>query len=147
MLDGLPILIAEDQPLVALDLAHVVESLGGLVVGPVASVAEAMKCVREQPVAAAILDANLVDRDVTPLAIHLLDKGTPFVVFTGTGLPDDLVKLHPALPVVLKPTPAERVLSVLIDCIRQTASGQSAPAGHAATAAPGRPDRDGDRPG
>jgi hypothetical protein len=36
--------------------------LGALVVGPVASVAEAMKCIQEQPVAAAILDANLVDR-------------------------------------------------------------------------------------
>ena len=63
MLDGLHILIAEDQPMVALDLGHVVKELGGLVVGPVASVAEAMKCIQEQSVAAAILDANLVDRD------------------------------------------------------------------------------------
>jgi len=147
MLDGLPILIAEDQAMVALDLAHVVEELGGRVVGPVASVAEAMKCIQEQPVAAAILDANLVDRDVTPLAIHLLDQGTPFVIYTGTGLPDELVKSYPAVPVVLKPTPAERVLRVLIDCIRQTTSGQSAPAGNAATASPDRPDRDEDRPG
>lgn len=147
MLDGLPILIAEDQPLVALDLAQIVESLGGLVVGPVASVAEAMKCVREQLVAAAILDANLIDRDVTPLAIHLIDQGTPFIVYTGTGLPDDLAKSHPGVPIVLKPTPAERVLSVLIDCIRQTTNGQSAPAGNAATTLPGRPDRDGDKPG
>jgi DNA-binding NtrC family response regulator len=147
MLDGLPILIAEDQALVALDLALVVERLGGLVVGPVASVAEAMKCVEEYPVAAAILDANLVDRDVTPLAIHLLGKGTPFVVYTGTGLPDDLVKSHPALPVVLKPTPAERVVTALIDCIRQTTSGRSAPAGNDATAPPAGPDRDEDRPG
>lgn len=117
MLNGLTILIAEDQPLVALDLSQVVESFGGKVVGPVASVAEAMKCVAEQHVAAAILDANLIDRDVTPLAIHLIEQGTPFVVYSGTGLPDELAKAHPTLPIVMKPAPAERVLNVLIERI------------------------------
>jgi DNA-binding NtrC family response regulator len=117
MLYGLAILIAEDQPLVALDLSQVVESLGGQVIGPVATVADAMICLREQHVAAAILDANLIDRDVTPLAIHLIDRGTPFVVYTGTGLPEELAQAHPNLPIIMKPAPAERVLNLLIERI------------------------------
>lgn len=117
MLNGLAILIAEDQPLVALDLSQVVENFGGTVVGPVASVAEAMKCVAEHRVAGAILDANLIDRDVTPLAILLIARGTPFVLYTGTGLPDELAHAHPDLPIIMKPAPAERVLDVLIERI------------------------------
>jgi CheY-like chemotaxis protein len=114
MIAGLAILIVEDQALVALDLADAVERRGGHVVGPVASVAEALEISEAQPLGAAILDANLVDRDVTPLAIQLLAKGTPFVVFSGTGLPDDLAKRHPDLPLVMKPAPPETVLDALV---------------------------------
>lgn len=118
MLDGLPILIVEDQPLVALDLAEIVESFGGRVVGPIASVAEALVRVGQEQVAGAILDANLIDRDVTPLAIDLIERGTPFVVYTGTGLPDELAQAYPDLPIILKPARAITVLAVLIDRIR-----------------------------
>ena len=121
MLDGLPILIVEDQPLVALDLSEIVESLGGRVVGPIASVAEAIARVRQEHVAAAILDANLLDRDVTPLAIELIERGTPFVVYTGTGLPDELARAYPALPIVLKPARAAAVVTMLIDRINSGA--------------------------
>lgn len=121
MLDGLPILIVEDQPLIALELCEIVESYDGRVVGPIASVAEALIRVDQEQIAGAILDANLADRDVTPLALHLIDRGTPVVIYTGTGLPDALARAHPELPMILKPARAITVLAVLVDRIRASA--------------------------
>lgn len=118
MLDGLPILIVEDQPLIALELSEIVESFDGRVVGPITSVAEALIRVDQEQIAGAILDANLLDRDVTPLALQLIDRGTPVVIYTGTGLPDALARAHPELPMILKPARAITVLAALVDRIR-----------------------------
>jgi len=67
-----------------------------------------------EAVAAAILDANLLDRDVTPLALELIDKAVPFIIHTGTGLPDALAAQFPHLPVVMKPTRSTQVLAALL---------------------------------
>jgi DNA-binding NtrC family response regulator len=114
MLNGLPILIVEDEPMVALDLALAVEDIEGKPIGPVATVAEALALIDAQVVAAAILDANLLDRDVTPLALALVERSVPFVIHTGTGLPADLAKSHPDLPVVMKPATSTVVLAALL---------------------------------
>lgn len=115
MLRGLPILIVEDEALIALDLAAAVEDLEGTVIGPVASVVEALAILQHQFVAGAVLDANLVDRDITPVAVLLAQHAVPFVVHTGTGLPSALRTSHPHLPVVMKPAQAATVLTQLLD--------------------------------
>jgi DNA-binding response OmpR family regulator len=53
------IFIAEDEPYIALDLALAVEDADGLVVGPAASVEEALALLAAGPVDRAILDVNL----------------------------------------------------------------------------------------
>lgn len=113
MLKGRTILIVEDEPLVAFDLADLVEDFGGVVAGPVPTVQEGLSLADATQPAAAILDANLADADVTELALALIAKGTPFVIYTGTGLPDALARIHPDLPVVMKPAQTRRVLEAL----------------------------------
>lgn len=113
MLEGRTILIVEDEPLVAFDLADMVEGRGGIVAGPVPTVEEGLMLAHSDPPTAAILDANLEDCDVTQLALALIENDTPFVVYTGTGLPDALARLHPDLPVVMKPAQTRVVLEVL----------------------------------
>jgi len=114
MLNGLTILIVEDEALVALALAEAVEDLEGRAVGPVATVTEALALLEHEQVAAAILDANLRDRDVTPLAMQLIEASVPFVVHAGTGLPTDLAARHPDVPVVMKPARSTAVLAALL---------------------------------
>lgn len=114
MLNGLPILIVEDEAVVAMDLAFAVEQLEGRPIGPVATVAEALALLEKESVAAAILDANLQDRDVTPLALQLVERCVPFVIHTGTGLPAELAARHPHLPVVMKPARSTAVLAALL---------------------------------
>jgi ActR/RegA family two-component response regulator len=114
MLQGLPVLIVEDEQMLAMDLAMAVEDLDGRAIGPVATVKEAFALLETEAVSAAILDANLLDGDVTPLAIELVGKAVPFVVHTGTGLPPALAAQHPDLPVIMKPARATTVLAALL---------------------------------
>lgn len=109
-----PILIVEDEPLIAMDLAGAVEDLEGVVIGPFSSVAAALELLETLSIAAAILDANLLDRDITPVALRLACAGVPLVVYTGTGLPPELAEQHPSLPVLLKPATAQRVVERLV---------------------------------
>lgn len=114
MLKGLPVLIVEDEALVALELAMAIEALDGRPVGPVATVGEAMALMQTQTIAAAILDANLLDGEVTPLAVALGEKGVPFVIHTGTGLPDNLAEMMPDIPLIMKPAESIEVLAMLL---------------------------------
>jgi ActR/RegA family two-component response regulator len=113
VLSGLGILIVEDDPCVASELAFSVECLDGRLIGPVATVAEALALVETESIAAAILDASLLDREVTPLALRLIERSVPFVVHTGTGLPAALSACFPDLPLVMKPASPPAVLAAL----------------------------------
>ena len=113
MLSGAKILVVEDEALIAFDLAGEVEDALGTVVGPAASVEQAFRLVEELPISGAILDANLADRDVTPLALHLAKKHVPFVVHTGTGLPAELSRACPDIVVVMKPARLRIVVDAL----------------------------------
>jgi len=115
MLKGLPVLIVENEPLIALDLSHAVQDHQGIVIGPVPTVAEALAILARQPVGAAILDAKLDDRDITPVATRLIAQGVPFVIHSGTGLPAELAASHPDLPVIIKPTRPEEVVATLAE--------------------------------
>jgi len=119
MLGGLPILIVEDEALIALDLAAAVEEFDGRVIGPVATVAEALSLLEQGVVAAAVLDANLADRDVTPIALRLIEQVVPFVIHTGTGLPAELAAIDSDILVIQKPSRAASVITRLIGRIGQ----------------------------
>lgn len=110
----LSVLIVEDEPIVALSLACAVEAAGALVIGPASSTIEALGLLARATVDAAIIDVQLEDRDITPVAIALIDRHVPFVVHSGTGLPDDLALTHPNLPVMMKPVRADAVMSRLM---------------------------------
>jgi len=114
MLKGLPILIVEDEAVIAMCLAEMIADLGGCVVGPVGKVSDALALIEEAPIAAAILDANLLDRDVTPVALALTERALPFIIHSGTGLPDELAQRYPDLPLVLKPAHSMAVLAALL---------------------------------
>lgn len=126
MLDYRTVLVVEDEPAIALELSLVIEEFGGHVVGPVPSVSAAMDILSRQRVAAAILDANLADRDITPVALLLASRKVPFLIHTAVGVPAELAVALPGLPVVLKPHEPERILVRLLAEIRRSDDGQIA---------------------
>lgn len=81
---GRRVLVVEDEYLAAEDLRQELESMGLEVLGPVASVGRAL-ILLETSLApdAAILDINLGEETVYPLADRLQEQGIPFIFATG----------------------------------------------------------------
>lgn len=86
-LRGLHLLLVEDEYLFALGLADAATDLGAEVFGPVGSVDDALALVEKLPeLDAAILDINLGDATIFPVADALRARGVPFVFSTASDL-------------------------------------------------------------
>src|SRR5215207_8012748 len=114
MLSGKCILVAEDECLIAMDLADIFESAGADVIGPASTVQEALQLIMSQEVDRAMLDFNLADGEVTPVLELLASRGVPIVVYSGRGLPKELSWQHPYVTVLRKPVRAERLVRKLV---------------------------------
>lgn len=127
VLNGALVLLAQDEPFIALDLALAIEDAGGEVVGPAASVTEALALIEARPIVAAILDVNLIDGDITPVAEVVLRLGLPVLLQSGIGLPPELAARFPNLTVHTNPYVAAQLVAQLADLIldqqRATQSG------------------------
>jgi CheY-like chemotaxis protein len=86
-LDGLRVLVVEDEALVSMLLEAMLEDLGCAVVGPAGRVAEAIKLMDGDPDAidVALLDVNVAGEQVFPVAEALKAAGKPFAFSTGYG--------------------------------------------------------------
>jgi len=83
-LRGARVLIVEDAVLLAMELETGLSDAGARVIGPAYELEEALALL-DQPIDAAVLDANLNGHSVTPVAEALTRRGTPFVFATGYG--------------------------------------------------------------
>jgi len=80
-LEGRRFLVVEDEYLIAVDLVATLESLGVEVAGPAASVQEALQLLeRGDHLDGAVLDINLRNERVYPVADVLRSRGVPFVL-------------------------------------------------------------------
>jgi CheY-like chemotaxis protein len=83
-LTGRRVLIVEDEFFVADDLAQAVAQLGGEIVGPVPTCEEALVLLSmAEQIDIAVLDINLEDEAVFPVADALTRQGVPFLFATG----------------------------------------------------------------
>ena len=108
-LPGKRILLVEDNYLVAMQIASMLRDLGCEVVGPVATVDEAVDLASHEELFGAVLDVNLKDGNCSPIARTLKSRSTPYVFVTGYASPElplsvrqDVRRLHkPVDPVSL----------------------------------------------
>lgn len=109
---GLKILLAEDDALIALDLAMTLRDAGWCVLGPSASVAATIELIRAERPDVALLDVKLMDGVATPVAVDLTRAGVPFALLTGT---DTCALDAPLLaaPRLAKPFAADDILQVV----------------------------------
>ena len=87
-LAGARILVVEDEAMVSMLVEDILADAGCTVVGPAASVADALRLLRCPNTArpdAAILDMNLGGDTSEPVADDLDALGIPFVLATGYG--------------------------------------------------------------
>jgi len=96
------IMIVEDEALVAMSLAELVEELGFSVIGPFGRVRDAATALKDGGIDAAILDVNLGGEMVYPLADVLREGRVPFVFMTGYGA-ESIERRFANVPVLQKP--------------------------------------------
>ena len=77
------VLVVEDNPLLAMALEDLLESEGVNTVGPARSVADGLELLRDEGVDAAILDIELGDERVWPIAEQLHRQAIPFVFLSA----------------------------------------------------------------
>jgi DNA-binding response OmpR family regulator len=78
-----------------------------------ATVKEALALLEIHHVDAAIVDVNLSDRDISPVAELLMAREVPVIFHTGLGVPDELNAKFPNLVVHLKPLVPEQLIRQL----------------------------------
>ena len=104
-LKGKQILIVEDEALVAILMEDELRNAGAEVVGPVASVGEALRLIDKAAfngaLSAAVLDVSLAGELVDPVADRLASLGVPFVF--ATGYSEGFKTAGHAAPVLHKP--------------------------------------------
>ena len=86
-LKGRVILIAEDEPLVALDITLAFEDEGAWVIRA-HTVSEALLGVEDPALSAAILDHAFSDGDSSRVCERMKERNIPFVTFSGYDQPN-----------------------------------------------------------
>src|SRR3954464_66381 len=81
-LQGLRVLVVEDEMMVSMLIEDMLADLGCSVVGPASRLDEAMQLAKEAALDCAVLDVNLGAQPIFPLADVLREKGVPFAFAT-----------------------------------------------------------------
>jgi PAS domain S-box-containing protein len=110
------VLIVEDEELVALELSCELSRLGWSVVGPAATLAEALPLI-SKGIDVAVLDVNLRGRPVYPIAAALAEREVPFLFCTGYELVDPEGRFAD-VPVIRKPAHPTTVSAALSSLLR-----------------------------
>ncbi|ASY56365.1 response regulator [Sinorhizobium sp. CCBAU 05631] len=113
------VLIVEDEFLIAIDLKLLLERCGWSVLGPAATVKEALGLLGDGLPTVAILDVTLRDGSVAEVAEALRAQNVPFVVASAYSRPELIGgEVLAGAPNVGKPTEGRRLLTVLEQVVR-----------------------------
>jgi DNA-binding response OmpR family regulator len=123
-LEGRRVLVADDEPLIAMDLAEELEAAGAFVLGPASTIEDAMALFTSGRVDAAVLDIQLGDELIYPLADRLAVDGVPFVFITGCQTAT-IPEAYADVPVCDKPFPSNSVAAALTRCSGWRGAGPS----------------------
>jgi DNA-binding response OmpR family regulator len=113
-LRGRRVLVAEDEAATSLMIEDTLKEAGYIVVGPVATVREALSLIESETIDCAILDIQLADGRAGPIAEALVKRGIRFVLETGYD-PGTVEVQRFEAPVVAKAFDREELLDAVED--------------------------------
>ena len=118
-LEGVRVLIVEDEFLVATLIEDVLKSAGCVVSDPIPRVAEALDAVDHETYDVAVLDINLGGDRIDPVADALCQRNVPFMFVTGyteNALPGELAER----PRLCKPFKVGELLGTLCRLVKSS---------------------------
>jgi CheY-like chemotaxis protein len=84
-LKGKRILVVEDEALIAVMVEDMLTDMGSVVVGPAATIEQALALARKEELDGAVLDVNVRGERIDPVADALSARGVPVLFATGYG--------------------------------------------------------------
>ena len=112
-LNGLRVLVVEDEAVISLVIAEELFSYGYEVAGPFGRCRDALAWLGNNTADLAILDYELKDGSCVPLARELRLRGVPFMIFSasllGRQMPPELI----GVPWISKPASIDTILDGL----------------------------------
>lgn len=111
-LQDLRILVAEDEGMLAWQIASILESAGCEVVGPFARVEDVLRAAAEHQLDGAVLDVNLRGQPVFPAAQMLHARGVPVVLSSGYTDSSTFPEAFREAPCVRKPYDAASLIEL-----------------------------------
>ena len=119
-LQGLRILVVEDNALLAMTVDSILRSAGADVAGPVGTLSEAEQLASsDETLSGAILDIKLNTEEVWPVARILVGRGVPFVFCSGHFDRDILPDEWSEYPILTKPTRARQIVEGVARVVRR----------------------------
>jgi DNA-binding response OmpR family regulator len=116
-LEGIRVLVVEDEFLVATLIEDMLEAAGCVVLGPIPRVAEALNAVDQGTYDAAVLDVNLGGDRIDPVADALSRRNVPFAFVTGYGT-GALPREYADRPRLCKPFKMAELIGLLANLVR-----------------------------
>jgi two-component SAPR family response regulator len=111
---GLVVLVVEDEFLIAMDLEAMLKEHGWHLLGPAATVAEALSLLEDGKTPdVALLDVNLRGETVVPVAEVLHGRGVPIVLASAYDHTASMADVLVGVPNVGKPTQERHLLATL----------------------------------
>ena len=104
------LLVAEDEPIIALELQQVLENQGATVFSA-SSVPQALRLTETSALSAAVIDVRLRNENAGPVCNALNQRQVPFIFYTGS--PDRPSSRWSAAPLVSKPAPVPVIIGAL----------------------------------
>ena len=111
-LEGKRVLIVEDELVIGLELATILEATKVQVIGPANTLSAGRALIAKETLDAALLDINLGGERAEELAKELARARVPFAFLTGYGR-ETLPPTFQATALIAKPFHAEHILSEL----------------------------------
>jgi CheY-like chemotaxis protein len=109
---GLRVLLVEDEIMIALLVEEILVEFSHTVVGPASRIDRALELVASEAIDVAILDVNIDDKDVYPVAEALAARGIPFMFVSGYGTLPERFRDRPRLT---KPFRQRALLELLVE--------------------------------
>ena len=125
-LSGRRVLLVEDEVIVAWLLEDMLSDLGCSVVGPAASVKQALVMIDAGGIDVAMLDVNLNGEMSYPIADALAARSVPFVFSTGYHK-DRLLERYRTFPALQKPFHASELAAILAKLLTPQEPGVESP--------------------
>jgi CheY-like chemotaxis protein len=118
-LNGVRVLVVEDDPLLAMDLEATLVGAGAVVVELCRTLDEAMLRADAGDFAVAVLDFSLGSETVSPVARRLINRAVPFVLYTGMSRHEPSLAEWRDSSIVEKPASTQALVSAVTTALRR----------------------------